>query len=204
MTTVEVNVYKFEELSDIAKEKAREWFRKGNLDYDWWEYVYEFHKEKIEAAGFDVTNMYFRGFWSQGDGAMFEYDYLNDKLRLEFIDQLGLSPMRKDWLINNTTIGGMGKHLGHYYHKKSCDHSIYWDVDNGDLAYGLFYDWLDSFAANFKEFVIDKYENLCNELYKALEEEYDYLNSDEVVDETIMVNKYDFYEDGIDLDIKKK
>lgn len=197
MTTVEVNVYKFEELSDIAKEKAREWFRKGNLDYDWWEYVYEFHKEKIEAAGFDVTNMYFRGFWSQGDGAMFEYDYLNDKLRLEFINQLSLSPMRKDWLINNTTISGKGKHHGRYHHEKSCDHNIYWEVDNGDLAYGtLLYDWLDSFAADFEEFVIDKYEDLCYELYKALEEEYEYLNSDEVVDETIMANEYDFDEDG--------
>ena len=43
---------------------------------------------------------------------------------------------------------------------------------------------------------IGKTNDLCGELYKALEEEYEYLNSDEVVDETIRVNEYDFDECG--------
>ncbi len=197
MKTVEIKVYQFDELSDEAKEKAHQWWGDGGFDYEWWEFIYEDFKERAKEAGFDVTNIYWRGFWSQGDGAMFEYDYMRDKLRLEFISQLGLSPMRKDWLINNTSISGSGKQRGHYYHEKSCDHNIYWELDNGDIAYGtLFYDWLDSFDANFAEFVIDKYEDLCRELYKSLEKEYEYLNSDEAVDETIMLNEYDFDEYG--------
>lgn len=197
MTTVEVNVYQFDELSDAAKEKAREWYRNGGFDYNWYEYIYEDFKERAKEAGFDVTNIYWSGFWSQGDGAMFEYDYTSDKLRMEFINQLGLSPMRKGWLINNTMTSGKGKQRGHYYHEKSCDHNIYWEVDNGDLAYStLFYDWLDSFAADFGEYVIDIYEDLCCDLYRALEEEYEYLNSDEVIDETIMANGYEFDDDG--------
>ena len=36
MEIVEVSVYKFEELSDSAKDTARAWFREGN-DYPWWD-----------------------------------------------------------------------------------------------------------------------------------------------------------------------
>ena len=197
MKTVEVNVYQFDELSDEAKEKAREWYRNGSFNYEWWDFLYDDFKERAKEVGFDVTNIYFRGFWSQGDGAMFEYDYMRDKLRLEFINQLGLSAMRKDWLINNTMTSGRGKHRGLYYHEKSCDHDIYWEVDNGDLAYGtLFYSWLESFDSDFVDFVTDKYEDLCHELYKSLEKEYEYLNSDEAVDESLIVNEYEFDEDG--------
>ena len=35
MRTATVNLYKFDELSDTAKEIAREWWRNG-LDYPWW------------------------------------------------------------------------------------------------------------------------------------------------------------------------
>ena len=191
MKTVEVNVYQFDELSDEAKEKAREWYRNGSFNYEWWDFLYDDFKERAKEVGFDVTNIYFRGFWSQGDGAMFEYDYMRDKLRLEFINQLGLSAMRKDWLINNTMTSGRGKHRGHYYHSRCCEHNIYWEVDNGDLHY-----WLESFESDFIDFVTDKYEDLCHELYKSLEKEYEYLNSDEVIDESLIVNEYEFDEDG--------
>jgi hypothetical protein len=35
MRTIELEVVKFEELSDSAKDNARDWYRKGN-DYFWW------------------------------------------------------------------------------------------------------------------------------------------------------------------------
>jgi phytoene dehydrogenase-like protein len=41
MKIVEVRVYQFNELSDDAKEKARQWFRDRALDYDWWEGIYD-------------------------------------------------------------------------------------------------------------------------------------------------------------------
>ena len=34
-------VYQFDELDDKAKERAREWYRAGALDYEWWESTYE-------------------------------------------------------------------------------------------------------------------------------------------------------------------
>ena len=40
-------VWFFDELSDKAKDKARDWYREGHLDYDWWDAIYE----TVEQAG---------------------------------------------------------------------------------------------------------------------------------------------------------
>ena len=192
-----INLYKFEELSDEAKEKAREWWKDGGLDYQWWDNVYEDYEEKIKEVGFRVTKMYFSGFWSQGDGAMFEYDGLEHNLKDEFISNLSISPMRKDWLMNNIYISGMGTQRGRYNHENSCAHNIRWQVDNGGLHWSTtFYKWLESFAEDFEDFVIEKYKDLARDLYRTLEKEYKYLMSDECVDETIRINEYEFTEEG--------
>jgi len=199
MRIIETKAYLFSELSEEAKQKAIENTRnkKNYLDYEWWEFIYEDYKEKAKNLGFDVKRIYFSGFWSQGDGAMFEYDRIDDKLRLEFIESLDISRMRKDWLVNNTYVSGKGVQRGHYYHEKCCCHTIYWEVDNGDLHYStLFYQWLESFQDDFENFVTDIYEDLCSELYKSLEKEYDYLMSDEQIAEHLEINEYEFTEEG--------
>ena len=45
-------VYFFNELSDDAKEKAREWYRDGALDYDWYDSIYE----DAERCGLKITS----------------------------------------------------------------------------------------------------------------------------------------------------
>lgn len=37
----EKTLYQFDELSDKAKETARDWFREGALYYGWWDSIYE-------------------------------------------------------------------------------------------------------------------------------------------------------------------
>lgn len=194
--TITKEIFSFDELSDEAKEKARDWWRDGGLDYEWYDAVYEHQKEIIERAGFDVTKIYFSGFWSQGDGAMFEYDGLDEKLLDEFIDTLGLSPMRKKWLKTQGCITGKSKHSGHYYHSGCCSHDIYLESNFSWSAAENFSDWISSYVEDFEEFVKDKYSDLANDLYRALEKEYDWLNSDEQVDGTIRCNGYEFLEDG--------
>lgn len=38
---IETTVYRLDELSEGAKEKARTWYREGCLDHDWFEFVYD-------------------------------------------------------------------------------------------------------------------------------------------------------------------
>lgn len=52
MRIVEIKVYPFSELSDAAKEKARKWWLLDGLNYDWWEYT----KEESENLGLRVKS----------------------------------------------------------------------------------------------------------------------------------------------------
>jgi hypothetical protein len=197
MEILTIKAYHFDELSNDAKENARNWFRENYPDYGWWDCVYDCFKEKAFNAGFDVDKIYFSGFWSQGDGAMFEYSSIHNALRIEFIKNLKLSPMREGWLLNNTCVSGSAKQSGRYYHNKSASHSIYWEVDNGDLHWSKnFHKWIENYADAFEDYVVDKYDELCHELYSSLKKEYEYLVSDENIDETIRINEYLFTENG--------
>lgn len=194
MRTINVDLFSFEELSEEAKTVAIDANRYINVDHAWYEFIYEDFEENCI---FGVDNIYFSGFWSQGDGAMFEYSSIPDSLKKDFIESLYLSPMRKNWLLNNICTSGRGKHSGHYYHEKCCGHNIYWEINNGDLNWDTnFYQWMESFAGDFEQYVIDKYEELCRDLYRQLNEGYDHLTSDEVVAETIICNEYEFIENG--------
>ncbi len=56
-----VTSYEFDELSSKAKEVARDWFREGALDYEWWDSVYEDAKNVgLKITEFD-TGRHFIG-----------------------------------------------------------------------------------------------------------------------------------------------
>ena len=195
MRTVETKLYIFEELSAEAKQTAIENHRDINTYDGWWETIFEGFTEDANKAGFHVGNIYFSGFWSQGDGAMFEYTTLGDTLLNKFIDQLDLSPMRKSWLRTQTYAEALGRHSGHYYHENCCDHKISFEP-NFDYFDQNFSNWINSFADQYEEFVIAEYKTLCGELYSRLSKYNDELTSDEDVADTIKMNYYEFTEDG--------
>jgi hypothetical protein len=198
MKTITINAYSFNELSEEAQQKAINHNRDYNIEYeDWYEFVYEEFKKQAIKEGFDIDRMYFSGFWSQGDGAMFEYTSLNDKLLEDFISTLHLSEMRKNWIRSNIYISGKGNHRGNYYHEGSCNHNIHWEVGNGDLHWSTnFYQWLESFSDDFEDFVVDRYNDLCHSLYNSLEAEYEGLTSDESIKEILILNEYNFDLEG--------
>ena len=208
MRTIETKLYTFEELSEEAKQRAIEKNRYFNVEDSFWhECVYETFKDQAEEAGFSIATLsdkrgkglaiYFSGFWSQGDGAMFEYDHISDELKNEFIEGLKLSPMRKTWLKNQAVICGSCRHLGHYYHENCASHSIDFESSFQWSVAINFHNWIESFAADFEDFVISKYKDLCRDLYRQLEKEYEYMTSDESVSESLISNEYEFTEDGM-------
>jgi len=63
------DVYTFDELSDSAKEKAREWYREGGFSYDWWDACYETADNAANLLGITIDRIgkhtpciYFSGF----------------------------------------------------------------------------------------------------------------------------------------------
>lgn len=193
-TTIKTEVFTFDELTDEAKEKARDWYREGALDYEWWDGVYETAKTAGACLGIDVDQIYFRGFWSQGDGACFTGRYSYRKgwrkaLKAEF----GAEALAK-----LTTIGEALQAVQRVAFYKlaasvthtgwgSAEYDTTIDVDARDVPDGLPVDEDD---------VKDALREFMRWTYRQLESEYDWLTSNEQVDESIRANEYTFTEGG--------
>lgn len=55
METKTYTIYQFDELSESAKECARDWYREGALDYEWWDFVYDdAARIGLKISAFDV------------------------------------------------------------------------------------------------------------------------------------------------------
>lgn len=209
MRTVETEVYKFDELSDRAKEKARDWYRQTALDYDWYDSVYEDAATCGNILGIDLNQkpvklmgggtrcdpaIYFSGFSSQGDGACFEGTYSYAKGAAKKIrehapqdtelhriaDELQALQRRYFYSLEATM-----KHRGHYSHSHCMEFTVTAERDNLPPLTGDAEDALPELMRDFADWI-----------YSQLEKEYEWLMSDEQVDESIRANEYEFEEDG--------
>ena len=219
MEIVETAIFKFDELPDDAKEKAREWYREGAFDYNWWEFVYEDFTQICEILGVEISTreqgyypansytrktstvqqIFFSGFWSQGDGACFEGTYAYKKGSVKKIKEYAPKDIDLHWIAeqlfnvqakNFFSVTATIKHSGYYYHKFSTSINVY-------KVYGNQY-WVDEADADAEtaDTITELMRDLMEWLYKTLEKEYDWMNSDEQVDDSILANEYDFNECG--------
>ena len=138
--------------------------------------------------------IWFRGFWSQGDGACFEayYSYQkraprqirthapqDDELH-RIADALQAIEHRNFFQLN-----AEASHRGHYYHEYCMSIS----VERDSPTY-------QDMTADAEETVIELLRDLARWLYRQLQADYDHLTSDEAIEEGIIVNEYTFTEAG--------
>lgn len=186
----EVTTYAFSELSEESKKEAVENLYDINVNCDWFECITENFKD--ENKYFEVTKVYFSGFSSQGDGAMFEYSDIKNELLHKIINNLKTTN-REKWILKQANIYGNGKHTGRYYHENSCSHTIDYDC----FVYGTrLYEVADKWFSEIESAIVEEYRNVAQDLYRTLEKEYEYLTSEEVIIETIEINEYEFLENG--------
>lgn len=210
-------VFKFDELSDSAKEKAREWFRTDYPDHDWWDGVYEDAERCAKFLGIEMgrkaqaktPTIYFSGFWSQGDGACFEgtYNYPEfdsversptqmirgyapkDAELHRIADELEELQAQQAVLCPGSRITAHMKHRGHYYHSGCME------VTFGIDAFGRD-DFDAELDASIDQRLTQAMRDFADWIYSQLEKEHDWLTADEQVDESISANEYTFDEDG--------
>ena len=198
MRTETIKLYKFEELSEKVQEKVIEKKYNINLHHEWWESVYEMYMQ--DETGFDIDKIYFSGFYSQCDGAMFEGS--PNKNILNFITpNYRNEAYQKDWskvikLIKNDHINIYGSftHKGNYYNSKSYSDNL--DAEMNNDWYGKNYSNIEDILEDILEGIREYYEDLCNKIYHSLEQEHEYYSSREAIEETISCNDYEFTEDG--------
>lgn len=206
---LEKTVFYFDELSDPAKEKAREWYRQSVFsDSSDWEFVYSDAEEIGEMLGIKIDHrayntagghsrfepcIFFSGFSSQGDGACFEGRYRYAKECSKRIRQHAPEDKELHRIADALTevqrrhfyhLTALMKHRGHYSHS-GCMSVDVEDCVNMGRDIGGAEDDITQLMRDFADWI-----------YKQLEQEYDHRSSDEVVGENIRANRYEFDEDG--------
>ncbi len=191
MKTHEITTYSFEELSDKAKEAARDEYRIHNLDYKWWDSVYDDAWCIGYRMGINITDMWFSGFCSQGNGACFTGRYTFKKGAIKSI---------KDYAPNDTDLHDIVTKL--FKIARRCKYSVSVKIEtSGRYSHsgtmGISNDYIsDVDYIVMEEALRDTIRLFADWIYTQLEKEYDYLNSNEVVDKSLINNEYDFLENG--------
>lgn len=193
----ETEVFTFDELSDSAKTKVRDWWKSSGLDYDWWECVYNQYTTACKLFGLDISRIMFSGFWSQGDGASFTGTYSYKKgglqaLKKEFPQWVEIHDICKRLTqMQKPNFYGVNVDIsqnGRYCHEMSMRFSVSVYIEGQGERYDI--------PQGMGEEVADIFRDLARDIYKSLEAEYDYLTSGERVDEMILGNEYLFTENG--------
>jgi hypothetical protein len=171
-----INAYEFHELSEKVKLKVLDKYRDINTDYDWYEFVIDDWKEKLEEIGFDNATISFSGFGSQGDGCSFTADIDLDKFLVGEFEPLKNEDTCFEFVSNNHGLRFI------LYHFRQNNH--------------LSSEQMDTLSDKFVNLVNQDHHDLSSEIYRDLESQYDYLTSNIAVQETIESNQYHFLEDG--------
>ena len=181
---ISTEVFQFDELSDAAKEKARDWWREASAGDNYFSEptIDEVKGDIGKALGFDISEVYWSGFSSQGDGACFVGTWRAADVNARALQQYApqdkkLAQIRKAMRAfarahrNNTANIA---HRDRYCHAYSTD--IEADQDT------------ETFAEIARDFM--------NWIYRSLEKAYEYENSNEQIDDCMSANEYTFTESG--------
>jgi hypothetical protein len=187
---IEKKVYQITDLktNEQLKENVLSKNRYTNVSHDWAEHTIECFKELCNCMGLDIEKVYFSGFHSQGDGACFigKYSYNKNSVSL-------LKTITKD-----ETIIKIAKQLS-YFQRKSF-YSVHAKITHtGRYCHenSMSYDFYSDRTENIEEHLFEKqFQSLAKWLYNKLDESYEYLISDEAVLETLIMENYEFSEDG--------
>jgi len=194
----------------MTRDELIEKYRDINVDGDWWhEDVYNWFEEQCKESGVIIhttarkyqsrdgvelvkheRDISWSGFWSQGDGAAFGGEVVDFKLALEclyedypifkkYLDELD-GYCRMSWSVgrnnNVSVIDIQVEQIGAY-------------LDDEHPFADVWQEKLDEELNMIESLIGDVADDLCSLLYKALQDEYDGLTSDEAVWDTIQANE---------------
>jgi len=195
MQTHTHTTYSFEELSEEAQQYALEKYYDWNVeDFEWYDYAFDDIKEIGALIGIEIDNIFFSGFWSQGDGAQFTGNYSYAKGGLKAL--IGYAPNEfevhtiakqlQDLQCKNFYgLSAYVKHSGHYNHEMCTNIQVTSDNESMDEANDEAYYGIQELLRDFMRWI-----------YKRLESEYEWLISPEQVKESLISNECQFDENG--------
>ena len=181
MRTIEIAVYRFNELTRDAQDKAIAEERHDLIvDLD---YVLDDWKEKLKNLGYGKVDIWYSGFGNQGDGASFtsEENIVEANGIQEIVEGVCSSTGSSGWTDLYIAIK---RGDSRYCHENTIS------VEAESLTV------LPSYLAEIEERAEGIVRGLCREIYQDLEVAYDAATSDAAIIELIAAGEYEFYENG--------
>lgn len=193
--TVTATAYTYEELSEDAKKVALDKSRNVTTEYfEWWDSDFDYWKEELAKLGYEVEDIFFTGFWSQGDGACFtgSLDVLKWLKATDGEDGADAKTRSlRYWLKKLGTEAAYVKfsHSGHYYHRFCMYIEAEWsEWTQPPKAVAQFED--------LEKAILEDARDRALKIYQGLEKTHDAMSSDEYVADHITVNEFLFWETG--------
>lgn len=203
--TVETTVYHFDELSDRAKDKARDWYRNQSSDPDIFESCLEDIKIAFGALGVAPTlrTVKLHGSGTRQDLTIY-YSIGNRDEYVAFAGSYGYAKHARKAILDHfggddgDTLAAIADGLKDVQRRYFYRLSSHISDHRGVMRVSTEYDGMDyrqvtpEDCATVSELITD----IEHWALKLMTREYEYQNSNEAVDENIIANEYEFTEDG--------
>ena len=179
MKIVEVKIYSFNELSMEAQQKVIKNLYDINVyDDTWHECILEEFTAQLNEKGFLDAEIFFSGFWSQGDGLCFDAK----------IDVEKFTNKRLSYVIEN---------YSNIYISKTNNSNLYSHEKTRYIDYEpTGRKNIDTAIEKLANEIESERLSICKDFYRQLEKAYEDLCSEESIIETIEANNYEFTEAG--------
>ena len=193
-----IKLYRFEELDKKTQEKVLEDSRYILTTDNWYAYTLSFWEYNLTKMGFMDAQIYFSGFYSQGDGAYFtavcdDVKIMDTMVRCYGHDYGWDYKRARLWLelSERNLILFYTYQQNHHLHKYSVKY----------YAEELFTGVSDIFVQKCAVKKLSDYfsawcNELCDAIYEDLQNEYEYLVSDDAIVEFFDANEFEFLADG--------
>lgn len=194
MRTKTVKLYKYDELSEEAKEQVLENFRRDNqyINDDWYDYLFDGFIEDAAKIGFDIEKSEIT--FSLGRDAHFGIRKNGISVNDGFIKkELGLK--KEIWTDMKFNVNKIG------YYKQEFPHDRWFDSSENAVG------WYETIVECKNKDTVQKIQlfaddmllnlvELCSKYYKKVYDEWNHIMSDEYIIEDIENNEYKFTENG--------
>ena len=192
--SVTATAYTYDELTEDAQKTAIEKCRTATTeDFEWWRDDYDYWKEKLAKLGYEVEDIWFSGFWSQGDGACFEGS-LNVLEWLEATDgekQDASTRSLRYWLKRLDPAAAYVNigHRGNYCHKFTMYVEVEWA------------EWPEPPKAGeqllaLEPAILDHARDMAQKIYDGLQETCEGMMKDDYIADHLQINEYLFWKNG--------
>ena len=190
MKTIELKIYKFEELNKEAQEKAIEKHREFTYQDDAILYWFpDTCKEYAEENGFlDIKNLQYSLSYCQGDGLSFECENFDKDTLVEMFCKY--TTKKRALIIYDYLNVEIKGNNGRYCYASKNQVDMYIDYSQNDTEN------IDKIVGYVLNDLEDLYIEVCNQLEKDGYSEIEYQLKDETLKENLIINDYDFLKNG--------